>query len=112
MSGRSGVPRKAVCSPPHAYETFYIYMMASFDGTLCTGMTRDIASRVEQHGRGAIPGFSSKYKTKKLVWCEVAESFESARERAAQLKRWRRSKKVWLIERENPNWEDISARVG
>ena len=93
-------------------QTFFIYMMASFNGTLYTGMTRDISSRVEQHRRGAIRGFSSKYKTTMLVWCEVAESFEAAREREAQLKRWRRSKRVWLIERKNPHWRDLSNSLG
>ena len=93
-------------------QLFYIYMIASTKGTLYTGMTRDIAARVEQHRRGTVGGFSSKYRTTKLVWCEIAETFESAREREAQLKRWRRSKKVWLIERENPYWKDISGRIG
>ena len=92
-------------------QQFFIYIVASIRGVLYTGMTRDIATRVEQHRRGAARGFSAKYRTTKLVWCETAESFESAREREAQLKRWRRSKKIWLIERENPYWEDISARV-
>jgi putative endonuclease len=45
------------------------------------------------------------------VWCEVAESFEAAREREAQLKRWRRSKKAALIEINNPYWEDISTQT-
>ena len=93
-------------------QPFFIYIIASTSGVLYTGMTRDIATRVEQHRRGTVPEFSAKYKTTKLVWCEVAESFESAREREAQLKRWRRSKKTWLIERENLYWEDISERIG
>lgn len=93
-------------------QPYFIYMVASTRGVLYTGMTRDITTRVEQHRLGSVPGFSAKYKTTKLVWCEVAESFESAREREAQLKRWRRSKKVWLIERENPYWEDLSGVLG
>ena len=49
-------------------QTFFTYMMVSFNGTLHTGMTRDISSRVEQHRRGAIRRFSSKYKTKKYLF--------------------------------------------
>jgi putative endonuclease len=75
-------------------------------------MTRDIAVRIDQYRFGKVPRFSSKYRTTKLVWCEVAESLESAREREAQLKRWRRSKKAALIEMENPHWEDISTSIG
>jgi len=87
-------------------------MMAGLKGSLYTGMTRNIGTRIEQHRRGAVPGFSAQYRTTDLVWCEIADSFESAREREAQIKRWRRSKKVWLIERENPYWQDISDQIG
>ena len=93
-------------------QRFFIYMVASTKRTLYIGMTRDIAVRVEQHRSGAVPGFSSKHETTRLVWCQVAESFESAREREAQFKRWRRSKKVALIEMENPLWRDIAGWVG
>ena len=93
-------------------QPFFIYMVASTKRTLYIGMTRDIAARLEQPRRGAVRGFSSKHKTTRLVWCQVAESFESAREREAQLKRWRRSKKVALIEMENPLWRDISSYLG
>ena len=87
---------------------YYIYIAASFRRTLCTGMTRDISSRMQQHKAGRVPGFSAKYRTNQLVWCEVAESFEAAREREAQIKRWRRSKKLNLIEKMNPHWMDFS----
>ena len=93
-------------------QTFFIYMVASIKGALYIGMTRNIVSRIEQHKLGSVKGFSSKYRTNKLVWCEVAGSFESAREREVELKGWRRSKKVELIEAENPYWQDISSMVG
>jgi len=93
-------------------QTFFIYMVASIKGALYIGMTRNIAIRVEQHKPGTVRGFSSKYRTNKLVWCEVAESFESARMREAELKGWRRSKKVDLIEVGNHYWLDISSQIG
>jgi putative endonuclease len=92
-------------------QVFYVYMMAGIQGAPYIGMTRNIATRVDQHRLRSVSGFSSKYRTTKLVWCEVAESFETAREREAQLKRWRRSKKAVLIEMSNPYWQDISASV-
>jgi len=63
---------------------------------------------MEQHKAGRGAGFGAKYRTTRLVWCEVAESFEAAREREAQIKRWRRSKKLNLIENENPYRMDLS----
>ncbi len=94
------------------YAFIAVYMVASCKGTLYTGFTVDLARRIEQQQSGRGGEFASKYRTNRLVWCEVADSIEAAREREAQIKRWRRSKKVWLIERENPYWEDISGRVG
>jgi putative endonuclease len=93
-------------------ETIAVYIVASFKGVLYTGFTTDLPTRIEQHQSGAGGQFSSKYKTSKLVWCELTDSIEVGREREAQIKRWRRSKKVWLIERENPYWEDISEQIG
>ena len=88
------------------------YMVASYKGVLYTGFTVDLRNRIEQHKAGAGGQFSAKYRTNRLVWCEVADSVEAALEREAQIKRWRRSKKTWLIEHENPYWEDISEQIG
>ena len=55
-----------------------------------------------------VAGISAKYRTNQLVGCEVAESFEAAREREAQIKKWRRSKKLRLVEIGNPYWIDLS----
>ena len=94
-----------------ASSHFFVYIVSSHTGTLYIGMTRDIAQRIDQHRSGSGGGFSSKYKTGNLVYCERVERFESAREREAQLKRWNRRKKVWLIELENPYWSDLAELV-
>ena len=73
---------------------FYVYIAASLRRTLYTGTTRDISTRMQQHKAARVAGFSAKYRTNRLVWCEVAESCGAAREREAQIKRWRRSKKT------------------
>ena len=93
-------------------ETIAVYIVASYMGVLYIGFTSDLLSRIEHHQNGVGGHFSSKYRTNKLVWCELADTIEAGREREAQIKRWRRSKKVWLIERENPYWEDISSLIG
>lgn len=91
---------------------YFVYIVSSHTGTLYIGVTRDISNRIDHHKSGRGGGFSAKYKTGNLVYCELVESFESAREREAQLKRWNRSKKITLIERENPFWRDLSDSVG
>ena len=91
---------------------YYVYILASHRGTIYTGMTRDIAVRIDQHKSGHGGRFSSKYRTGTLVYCEVAEDLDAARERERQIKNWNRQKKINLIEVENPYRRDISATVG
>jgi len=42
------------------------------------------------------------------VYFEIVESRAIALRREAQIKRWRREKKVFLIQRMNPNWRDLA----
>ena len=63
-------------------------MIASIKGALYIAMTWNVTSRIEQHKLGTVKGFSSKYLTNMLAWCEVAESFEAAHNRDAEIKGW------------------------
>ena len=48
-----------------------VYIMANRrNGTLYTGVTSDLTRRVHEHREGLIPGFTSRYGCKILVWCE------------------------------------------
>jgi putative endonuclease len=88
--------------------SFYVYILASRrNGTLYIGMTDDIAKRIWQHRTGIIPGFTKKYGVKSLVWVEAHETRESAFRRERQMKKWNRSWKLQLIEKDNPNWRDL-----
>jgi putative endonuclease len=88
--------------------SFYVYILASRrNGTLYIGMTDDLARRVWQHRVDAVPGFTSKYGVKMLVWYEQHENRESAFVRERQLKKWNRAWKLQLIEGMNPAWRDL-----
>jgi putative endonuclease len=88
--------------------SFYVYILGSRrNGTLYIGMTDDIAKRTWQHRNGIMAGFTKKYDVKLLVWLEQHDSRESAFMRERQLKKWNRSWKLQLIEKENPNWRDL-----
>ena len=52
------------------------------------------------------------YKVDRLVYYEQFQWVQAAIGREKQLKRWRREKKVALIERDNPTWGDLSAEWG
>jgi putative endonuclease len=87
---------------------FYVYIVASKrNGTIYIGMTDDLAKRIWQHKTKELPGFTAKYGCDKLVWYQVCETREGAFLRERQLKEWRRSWKLKLIEEANPTWADL-----
>jgi len=54
-----------------------------------------------------VKGFTQKYNVKILVYFEVHPHAESAIIREKQIKKWRRSWKLQLIEKKNPDWKDL-----
>ena len=76
-------------------------------GTLYTGVTSDLARRIWEHRMGTVEGFTKRYGLKLLVWYEVHETMEEAIIREKQIKAWKRSWKVRLIEGVNPTWCDL-----
>ena len=83
--------------------------MTNRSGTLYTGVTNDLERRVHEHRHKLVDGFTKRYNITILVYCEATGSIEAAIAREKQIKGWRRSKKVALIESMNPTWEDLSA---
>ncbi len=64
--------------------------MASRSGTLYNGVTSDLEGPVYEHKHGVFPGFTSKYKVSRLVYCEDMNDVGAAIDRERQLKRWSR----------------------
>ena len=86
----------------------FAYIVASRRlGTLYTGVTSDLARRSYEHRNGLVPGFSKRYGCKLLVWYEAYDDLQEARRRELQIKEWRRAWKLELIERANPDWDDL-----
>lgn len=86
---------------------FWVYIVASQSRVIYVGVTNDLVRRIDAHQKGLIPGFTSKYRIRRLVYFEQAPDAHSAIAREKQLKGWRRSKKVALIVGMNPNWRDL-----
>lgn len=76
-------------------------------GTLYIGVTSNLARRVYEHREGLIPGFTSKYGCKHLVWYEEHFDIRDAIQREKSRKRWYRQWKIELIEAMNPHWRDL-----
>jgi putative endonuclease len=85
-----------------------VYMMTNKrHGTLYTGVTSKLPSRIAEHRDGRTPGFTKSYGLRHLVWYEWHESMRAAIQRETSIKRWKREWKINLIEHENPNWDDL-----
>jgi putative endonuclease len=67
-------------------RTYYVYIMASRSRVLYTGVTNDLARRVNEHKRGLNAGFTSKYHVTRLVHFE---EFADIRDAIAREKRSR-----------------------
>ena len=87
---------------------FWVYILASKTRVLYIGVTNELQRRVWEHRKGAVPGFTAKYNVKRLIYYEEHATPNAAISREKQLKRWRREKKVWLIEQMNPQWLDFA----
>ena len=93
-------------------KQFYVYLLASKrNGTLYIGVTSNLVQRTWQHKEGQVEGFSKKYGIKNLVYFEVHETAESALTREKQMKKWERAWKIRLIERNNPEWRDLTDMI-
>ena len=89
------------------------YMLSSHkNGTIYIGVTSNLTQRIWQHRNGVTAGFSSRYRTYRLVYFELPGTMAIAIDREKQLKNWRRSWKINLIEENNPEWRDLAFDIG
>jgi len=89
-------------------KIFSVYILANKrNGTLYIGVTSQLKQRVWQHKNKLVKGFSQKYNTTFLVYYETTPNVYSAIAREKQMKKWRREKKIFLIEKINPQWKDL-----
>ena len=71
---------------------------------LYIGITGNLTRRVWEHKNKFAPGFTSRYNLNRLVYCELFYYPNAAITREKEIKGWRRSKKIKLIESMNPHW--------
>ena len=93
-------------------RTYYVYILSNRTRTLYTGVTSDLRRRLHAHRARAVPGFTRRYHVTRLVYVETATNPRSAIAREKQLKRWRRAKKLRLIEGQNPHWLNLAESWG
>lgn len=94
-------------------KVFYVYILATkLNGTLYIGITNNLLRRIYEHKKKIIKGFTEKYSVNKLVYYEESTDIRLVIQREKQLKWWKRSWKIKLIEDFNPDWTDLYYEIG
>ena len=93
-------------------KQYYVYFMMNHTNTVIyTGITSDLVKRVFEHKNKMTKGFTSKYNVSKLVYFEIFDDPQSAIAREKQIKGGSRRKKLELIAKNNPNFEDLYPEI-
>lgn len=90
----------------------YVYILFNKKyGTLYVGVTSDLKQRVYEHKHKINKSFTAKYGIDKLGYFECYAEIGAAIRREKQLKGGSRAKKIELIEKMNPTWQDLYFKI-
>ncbi len=90
---------------------YYVYILTNASHrVLYTGVTTDMKRRLAEHKHPNADGFTRRYGVYKLVYCSRVENKQAALLAEQRIKGSSLVQKRALIESENPQWEDLSAR--
>jgi putative endonuclease len=93
-------------------KNYFVYILANrWNTVLYTGITSDLVRRVFEHREKFVEGFTRKYNVYKLIYYEVYTDVMEAITREKQIKGYSRKKKVVLIEKMNPKWNDLDNEI-
>ena len=88
-------------------KQYYTYIATNSHNTvLYTGITNNLVRRMYEHTNKLIPGFTSKYNVRKLIWYEKFSNPHDAIAAEKRIKGWWREKKLDLIKNFNPNFSN------
>jgi len=82
-------------------------MTNKYNSVIYTGVTNDLKKRIYEHKNKLVPGFTKKYNVNKLVYYEIFHDIYSAITREKQIKAGSRQDKIALVDKMNPNYEDL-----
>ena len=88
-------------------KTYYVYILRNKSGNFYIGITSNLIKRVWEHKNKLVKGFTEKYNIDILIYYEMYSDPETAIAREKQLKNWNRKKKINLIVKMNPKFEEL-----
>jgi putative endonuclease len=93
----------------HQFKYYFVYFMTNWNNrVIYVGVTNDLRRRTFEHKNKEINGFTKKYNLVKLVYYEIFQDVTVAIAREKEIKKWRREKKDNLVQKNNPEWNDLS----
>ena len=77
---------------------WFVYILRCKDGSLYTGITTDLERRLEEHRTGVGAKYTRSHPIEGKAYSETLPSRSDALKREAEIKSWKREKKIALIE--------------
>jgi putative endonuclease len=93
---------------PTREYSFYVYILSSRSRNLYIGITNNLRARITQHRTHQEGTHTANYNIERLVYFEYFQYVRSAIARETELKKWTRDKKLTLINKVNPPWDDLA----
>ena len=76
---------------------YYVYIIRCQDNSLYTGITNDLERRFSEHKEKIGGHYTASHNVKEVIYTEKFKTRSEALKREAQIKGWRREKKLNLI---------------
>ncbi len=86
---------------------FFVYILKNLSGNLYIGVTNNLERRLWEHKHKSADSYTSRYNIDRLIYFEIYNDSITAIKREKQLKNWNRRKKVELILKINPKFNEI-----
>jgi putative endonuclease len=82
-------------------------MTNTYNTVYYTGVTNNLIKRIYEHRNKLIDGFTKRYNIWKLIYYEEYRDVREALTREKEIKDYRREKKLALIKKINPKFEEL-----
>ena len=76
---------------------YYVYLVQCEDKSIYTGITTDLKRRFQEHKDKVGGHYTRAHKVEKILHTEKFQTRSKASKREAEIKSWRREKKLELI---------------
>ena len=78
---------------------YYVYMLKCSDGSLYTGVAKDLEKRIEEHNSSAAGAkYTKASRPVKLVWSKSKKNHAYAQKEESRIKKLSRAQKILLIQ--------------